>query len=78
MSSSLLDEVAPTQSSMVCKGQVLVCGSWRKIYFRYSLRRGWRGVGVARSHFGSNCNVVDLFVIVVAERKTVEGENQFR
>ena len=30
-------------------------------------------VGVARSHFGSHCNTVDLFVVV----KTVECENQF-
>ena len=34
-------------------------------------------VGVARSHFGSHCNTVDLFVVVVTKRKTVECENQF-
>ena len=34
-------------------------------------------VGVARSHFGSHCNNVDLFVEVVAKRKTVDCENQF-
>ena len=33
--------------------------------------------GVARSHFGSHCNTVDMFVVVVAKRKTVECENQF-
>ena len=34
-------------------------------------------VGVAGSHFGSHCNTVDLFVVVVTKRKTVECENQF-
>ena len=34
-------------------------------------------VGVARSHFGSHSNTVDLFVVVVTKRKTVECENQF-
>ena len=33
--------------------------------------------GVARSHFGSHCNTADMFVVVVAKRKTVECENQF-
>ena len=33
-------------------------------------------VGVARSHFGCHCNTVDLFVVVVTKRKTVECENQ--
>ena len=28
-------------------------------------------VGVARSHFGSHCNAVDLFVVVVTKRETV-------
>ena len=34
-------------------------------------------VGVARSHFGSHGNTVDLFVVVVTKRKTVMCENQF-
>ena len=34
-------------------------------------------VDVARSHFGSHCNTIDLFVGVVTKRKTVECENQF-
>lgn len=34
-------------------------------------------VGEAGSHFGSHCNTVDLFVVVVTKRKTVECENQF-
>ena len=34
-------------------------------------------VGVARSHFGSHSNTVDLFVVDVTKRKTVECENQF-
>ena len=33
-------------------------------------------VGVARSHFGSHCNTVDLFVVVVTKRKTVECERR--
>ena len=33
-------------------------------------------VGVARSLFRSRCNTVDLFVVVVTKRKTVECENQ--
>ena len=33
-------------------------------------------VGVARPHFGSHCNTVDLFVVVVTKRKTFECENQ--
>ena len=32
-------------------------------------------VGVARSHFRSHCNAVDLFVVVVAKRKAVKCEN---
>ena len=32
-------------------------------------------VGVARSYFGSHCNTVNLFVVVVTKR-TVECENQ--
>ena len=34
-------------------------------------------VDVARSHFGSHCNTVDLFVAVVANWKTFVCENQF-
>ena len=34
-------------------------------------------VGVARSHFGSHCNTVDLFVVVVNKRKTVECNSSF-
>ena len=34
-------------------------------------------VGVAKSHFGSHCNTVDLFVVVFTKRRTVECENQF-
>ena len=34
-------------------------------------------VSVARFHFGSHCNPVDLFVVAVTKRKTVECENQF-
>ena len=33
-------------------------------------------VGVARSHFGSHCNTVDLFGVVVTKPKTVESEKQ--
>ena len=29
-------------------------------------------VGVPRSHFGSHCNTVDLFAVVVTKRKIVE------
>ena len=32
-------------------------------------------VGLARSHFGSHCNTVDLFLVVVTKRKIVECEN---
>ena len=32
--------------------------------------------GAARPHFGSHCNTVDLFVVVVTKRKTFECENQ--
>ena len=37
----------------------------------------YQEVGVARSHFSSHCNTVDLFVVVITKRKTVECENQF-
>ena len=47
LSSSMLDEVAPTQSSNVYVAFIkisfcMVLGSWRKICIRCSLRRGWR------------------------------------
>ena len=34
-------------------------------------------IGVARSHFSSHCNAVDLLVVVVAKCKAVKCENQF-
>ena len=45
---------------------------------KFVFYEAYEEVGVARSHFvGSHCNTVDLFVVVVAKRKTVECENQF-
>ena len=44
---------------------------------KFLFYEAYEEVGVARSHFGSHCNTVDLFVVVVTKRKTVECENQF-
>ena len=44
---------------------------------KFVFYEAYEEVGVARSHFGSLCNTVDLFVVVVTKRKTVECENQF-
>ena len=44
---------------------------------KFGFYEAYEEVGVARSHFGSHCNTVDLFVVVVTKRKTVECENQF-
>ena len=44
---------------------------------KFVFDEAYEEVGVARSHFGSHCNTVDLFVVVVTKRKTVECENQF-
>ena len=47
---------------------------------KFVFDEAYEEVGVARSHFGSYCNTVDLFVVVVVvvtKRKTVECENQF-
>ena len=43
---------------------------------KFALYEAYEEVGVARFHFGSHCNSVDLFVVVVTKRKTVECENQ--
>ena len=42
---------------------------------KFVFDEAYEEVGVARSHFGSHCNTVDLFVVVVTKRKTVECEN---
>ena len=44
---------------------------------KFVFDEAYEEVGVARSHFGSRCNTIDLFVVVVTRRKTVESENQF-
>ena len=44
---------------------------------KFVFDEAYEEVGVARSHFGSHCNTVDLFVVVVTKRKTVECEKQF-
>lgn len=44
---------------------------------KFVFDEAYEEVGVAGSHFGSHCNTVDLFVVVVTKRKTVEYENQF-
>ena len=44
---------------------------------KFVFYEAYEEVGVARSHFGSHCNTVDLFVVVVTKRKAVECENQF-
>ena len=44
---------------------------------KFVFYEAYEEVGVARSHFGSHCNTVDLFVEIVTKRKTVECENQF-
>ena len=44
---------------------------------KFVFYEAYEEVGVARSHFGSHCNTVDLFVVVVTKGKTVECENQF-
>ena len=66
LSSSLLGEVAPTQSSIdvtfvKIRFWSVVVGE--KVVFDVA----YEEVGVARSHFGSHCNSVDLFVVVVAK-----------
>ena len=65
MSSSLLYEVAQTQSFDV---------SFVRIRFWSVVAReknifdiAYEEVGVARSHLGSFCNAVDLFVLIVAK-----------
>ena len=46
---------------------------------KFVFYEAYEDIGVARSHFGSHCNTVDLLVVVVVvtKRKTVECENQF-
>ena len=46
---------------------------------KFVFYEAYEEVGVARSHFGSHCNTVDLFVVVtvVTKRKALECENQF-
>ena len=44
---------------------------------KFVFDEAYEEVGAAGSHFGSHCNNVDLFVEVVAKRKTVDCENQF-
>ena len=36
---------------------------------KFVFYEAYEEVGVARSHFGSHCNTVDLFVVVVTKRK---------
>ena len=38
----------------------------------------YKEVGVARSHFGSHCNTVDLFVIVVVKQLSVRTSSTRR
>ena len=76
LSSSLLDEVAPTQS--VIDVAFVKIRFWSVVVGeKFVFYEAYEEVGVARSHFGSHCNIVDLFVVVVTKRKTVECENQF-
>ena len=35
---------------------------------KFVFYEAYEEVGVARSHFGSHCNTVDLFVVVVTKR----------
>ena len=37
---------------------------------KFVFYEAYEEVGVARSHFGSHCNTVDLFVVVVTKRET--------
>ena len=39
---------------------------------KFVFDEAYEEVGVARSNFGSHCNTVDLFVVVVTKRKTVK------
>ena len=43
---------------------------------KFVFDEAYEEVGVPRSHFGSHCNTVDLFLVVVTKRKKVECENQ--
>ena len=44
---------------------------------KFVFDEAYEEVGVARSHFGSHSNTLELFVAVVSKRKTVKCENQF-
>ena len=44
---------------------------------KFVFDEAYEDVSVAMSHFGSHSHTVDLFVVVVTKRKTVECEKQF-
>ena len=44
---------------------------------KFVFHEAYEEVGVAWPHFGCHCNTVDLFVVVLTKRKTVECKNQF-
>ena len=67
LSSALLDEVAFVK----IRFWSVIVGE------KFVFDEAYEEVGVARSNFGSLCNTVNLFTVVVTKRKTVEGENQF-
>ena len=39
---------------------------------KFVFYEAYEEVGVSRSHFGSHCNTVDLFVVVVTKRKSIQ------
>ena len=74
LSSSLLDEVAPT----VIDVTFVKIRFWSVVVGeKFVFDEAYEEVGVAGSHFGSHSNTVDLFVVDVTKQKTVECENQF-
>ena len=62
LSSSILDEVAPTQSSNVYVAFTKISFWSLVVGEKFVFDVAYEEVGVARSHFGSHCNTVDLFL----------------
>ena len=62
LSSSMLDEVAPTQSSNVYVAFIKISFWSLVVGEKFVFDVAYEEVGVARSHFGSHCNTVDLFL----------------
>ena len=77
MSSSLLDEVAPTHAVIdVTFVKIRFASVVDREKFIFDL--AYKEVGVARSHFGSHCNTVDLFVTVVVKQLSVRTSSTRR